>query len=201
VRHVVVTLQIEKFNRTFYGPQVLDIGPTTLTPKLDPENESYGYAYYFKGTYNKTVLLREEVLGSATDFQMPPDDMAKPVEIGDYPWRCTFDNVEIEGYIYVSQIASKANNFSTLMESLPMLPYVVKISESRMPGRTQPYCQQVIMEENDNLVLIPPGDIFKLSEARLVPRNDIQSALARVGNEKRQQPTLQNMCECRWMVQ
>lgn len=191
-----------------YGIQDPDINPVELTSTVDKEHSSNGPAYYFRTTYSRAVLLREDQIVSQGRPTTPPDAEILNIQVGDRPWLCVFNETLLEGYIYVSQKSTCGNELvefnSTQPFRLPCLPYVMKLTEQRVPNSTRPYCEQMRMQQNGDLVSVGPSKMLKLSEANLTPLRiaEVVAADMTKGTEgKEQEAPSPNTCRCQWMVQ
>ena len=193
---------------SMYGVQDPRINPLELTPAVDPERPNNGAAYYFRTTYSRTMLLKEDQIAKQSqDLDLPKTNVST-IQPGDRPWLCIFNKTLLEGYIYVSEKStcsnrpadSKVGN-STINLGSPCLPYVMKLTEQWLPNSKQPYCSRMLMSQDGNLVKDTVSKALKLSDAGPVPPVSANSTDTNLGERKRQQTQSPNTCRCQWMVQ
>lgn len=165
----------------------------TVTIDWDPDHPDYGWAYYFRTTYDRTVVLRESQMGQEEDMKNGPTN----VLIGDRPWRCMYPDVTIEGYIYVTR-NSTTNSTVVLNEafSYENLPYAMRYSEQYNTPNKRPQCSQMIMREDGVLTQTSELMNLTLNEATVVSRAFHNSYSEKEPSSKRQQPKMSNSCRC-----
>lgn len=204
-----------------YGQFPLEILPSLLTPSEDPEAPQKGLAYHFKTSYNRTVLLANQ---DPPIKNMPSGRMAienSELKEGDKPWLCFFNETIVEGFIYVSLRSSLTNitvSNSTVApggierggsadpQSVPSLPYTLKLSEQRRPNGPLPYCERrtvsrdgsISSTSTEKLLLMPSDAAFTLGSTtarRYMPRSGLSA------DRKRQTLSSDRSCRCQWMIQ
>jgi hypothetical protein len=200
----MITLgSVPSTNGTIYqGHQAPDVSPVELK-LIDNGSETDGPVYYFRTTYNRIVLLKENDL-TPTDGTRPQPAMRHPTfEPGESLWRCVFNETLIEGYMYPNRklaASGTSNTTVTTMKTLPKIPHVLKLVEQRMPNGKGPYCEKMNLE-NGSLSRLPGEKVMlKLAE----PAAEAAAKGAPVRSSKfriRQQAPDSNYCRCQWMVQ
>jgi hypothetical protein len=193
---------------SMYGIQDPEINSLELTPEVDPEHPNKGAAYYFRTTYSRTILLREDQILNQSQNLDPPNTSVSTIQPGDRPWLCVFNETLLEGYIYVSEKSicsngpgdSKVDN-STETFASPCLPYVMKLTEQWAPSSTQPYCSRMLMSQDGKLVKDGVSKMPTLGGAGPVPPRVVNSTDTNLGQRKRQPTQSLNTCRCQWMVQ
>ncbi|KAF2184105.1 hypothetical protein K469DRAFT_689451 [Zopfia rhizophila CBS 207.26] len=194
-------------NFTWYGVQAPEIQPTSLTSIVDPEHPTYGPAYHFRSTYNRTVLLKENQIVDGSRRPDPPDPTTGfSVAIGDRPWFCAFNETAIEGFIYISRNFSSENRSIITMQDgkavkTMQLPYMVKIREERLPNTTRPYCLQMEMMGNKKLLPVATVNLLKLSETGSTLQQARENEFSEGIEREKGQIIPPNSCHCQWMVE
>lgn len=194
-----------------YGaqPPVLNGPPVVMSLETDSASPNRGPAWSFVQAYTKVVIVRQsDLLGPSSgskrsflrrwfsgddnfensvnlferDSQFADNQWA---EAGDQPWFCYWNGTELEGFIFVEEVA---NNDTSTSDSYPagvstnaalpaapsasymsrskrqaphdqpLFPKVVKIEERRsMYNPVHPYCQQMQVLYNQQLGFTVPG--------------------------------------------
>lgn len=207
--HTLVGLgSFADLNQCAYGQQPPEITPAQLTTSMDSENPDSGSAYYFRATYNRTVIIPEDQLPLEGPLPDQINTNSTIVQPGDRPWFCSFNNTSIEGFIYVSQNSTSAGMTTsalgnvTTVSQMPFLPYVVKLTEQRSANSTPPYCEQKMVLDNGDLVSAGTTQyVLSLAEPAFTLETIGGEALSERGKRKRQQMSYRNSCRCQWMVQ
>ncbi|KAF2732629.1 hypothetical protein EJ04DRAFT_525208 [Polyplosphaeria fusca] len=142
---------------TTYGPRPPIFSPAPLTPATDPDYPENGQAYYFRTLYDRTVILKENQIGTDVMQQEMPDRNRTQVKPGERPWLCTFNATVLEGYVYLAGNATSANRtvdpaFSTEDAKMPIMPYKMKLTEMRTRESPQPYCTRMVVGEDGVMV-------------------------------------------------
>jgi hypothetical protein len=191
-----------------YGIQNPEINTIELTPRVDTEYPNKGAAFYFRTTYSRTVLLKEKQIVAQGQYLDTPDTNVSTIQSGDRPWLCVFNGTSLEGYIYVSENSTCANDRvhpevgnSTVPFHIPCLPYVMKLTELLLPNRTEPYCSRMLMGVDGTLSSDGASETLKLSDDGLAPRTLANGTHTETVKGKRQQTPAPNSCRCQWMVQ
>ncbi|KAI4949290.1 hypothetical protein J4E91_005028 [Alternaria rosae] len=128
-----------------HGERIPSIPPLELLAAGGTEHED-NFAYHFRTTYDKIILLSEEELSLTEELQVHPSTLNTPFQPGDRLWQCTFNETSIEGYIYPTKakVATTTGTASGTVDAdkpttLPDLPYAVRLSEEWMPNGKPPY--------------------------------------------------------------
>ncbi|KAF3035807.1 hypothetical protein E8E12_004699 [Didymella heteroderae] len=150
---IMVTLGLPSTsNRTVHcGQQAPEIGPTALTPLTDTDD---GPQYHFSAIYDRTVILREEQLGPEKVASSPMQGPPKHTTFlpGTSLWRCTFNNTQLEGFIYTERDAEPVTNGTNATAGArPHLPYKLKLMERRVAAGSAPYCEKVTVRLDGEL--------------------------------------------------
>jgi hypothetical protein len=188
-----------------YGDQFPDIPPTKLVAVGDATTDD-GVAYHFRTTYNRVVLLREH------DFNLDNEQQAQPLAKesvllpGDSLWQCTFNETLIEGYIYVSKpittnVAGTDMVNATGSVRLPMIPYVVKLVEERMPNGKAPYCEKLAVDNDGSLTSSSERIMLDLSDPEAEAAASTLKITGRKNFRKRQEDNASKYCRCQWLIQ
>jgi hypothetical protein len=200
----MITLgSVPSTNGTIYhGHQAPDVSPVQLK-LLDDRPETDGPVYYFRTTYNRVVLLKDNDLMPADGRKPQPAIRHPAFQPGESLWRCVFNETLIEGYMYPNQKIAPSgtpNTTATAMKTLPKIPYVLKLVEQRMPNGKVPYCEKVKLEDGSLSRL--PGEKVVLKLAEPAAEAAAKAALVRSSKFRvRQQAPDSSYCRCLWMVQ
>jgi hypothetical protein len=203
----MITLgSVPSTNGTIYhGHQAPDISPVALSllnGVASADND--GSTYYFRSTYNRVVLLKEN--------DLTPDDKPRSQPVMRHPtflsgetlWRCIFNESVVEGYIYPKKKTAASGMFNgtvAAVQNLPKIPYVLKLVEQRMPNGKGPYCERVQVQDGKLLVLSEEKVMLTLVE----PAAEASATKVRLARSARYRPRQSkpgnNFCRCQWMVQ
>jgi hypothetical protein len=195
-------------NSTIYGPSdILQTDNITMNTTMDPDNYGYGWAYYFRTTYNRTVLIEESRMGQSERLFNDNPTPFTEVAPGDRPWWCLFPEVTIEGYIYVTRNTTTVPSAGALAGeedenvSLDYLPYVMRFTEWYDTDSTPPQCSRMMMQDNGTIESTTNLMNLTLNKAVTMSRAIRKSDLEKLPGSKRQQQNKPNTCRCQWMIQ
>ncbi|KAF2113950.1 hypothetical protein BDV96DRAFT_105550 [Lophiotrema nucula] len=195
-----------KDNLTFWGAQGPNINQVLLNPAIDPENPANGMAYHFLTTYNRTVVLKEGEIGDVLT-QTTPEMNKTYVKDGERLWLCAFEQTEVEGYIYVSQSAQRANqtvpsNQDPNFIGMNFLPYFLKLREMRTRESPQPYCTKMQMQNGTMVPAMNGGSVqvLQLHETHVEPQH-VRRDMMGWARQQRRQTTTPWCCRCQWLWQ
>ncbi|KAF2464322.1 uncharacterized protein BDR25DRAFT_296958 [Lindgomyces ingoldianus] len=206
----VTLVYIESLNSSAslgYGIQDPNFPVMPLSTVIDPQYPNHGGAYYFKSRYDRVTLLKEEQIGAIhnNSFSLSQDEVTD-IQPGSTLWQCFFNSTSVEGYLYVLQNATSTNQTlpcenphnSTNTVMVSFLPYVMKITEEQLPGKTQAaYCNKVRYLGNRSLVTQFDGQGRPISMNLTMLGSQLQGV---EGSQKRQ-TSLQDFCQCQWLYQ
>lgn len=186
---------------TFYsGHQAPDVQPAELRQAMNAE----GPIYHFNATYDHVVLLR------TNDFTLSdqPIESYSAFKDGDTLWRCVFNQVKVEGCIFVNKktTAAQPTNTTTqfgqrLEPPLLKIPNQIKLVEQRVPNGKGAYCEKMKVQ-GTSLVLMSNGkQALHLAD----PRAEADAAKPKLTMSTkfrtRQQVPGSNVCGCQWKVE
>ncbi|KAI4628054.1 hypothetical protein J4E80_002190 [Alternaria sp. BMP 0032] len=140
-----------------HGERIPNIPPLELLAINNTEHEN-DFAYNFRTTYDKIVLLSEDELPLAGEPHVHASTSNTPFQPGDSLWQCIFNETTVEGYIYPTRAttASATNNASGTVDvdnstTLPDFPYAVELVEEWTPNGKTPYCSKMTMKSDGTL--------------------------------------------------
>lgn len=186
-----------------HGHQSPDVHPTKL---LTLATQQDGPTYYFRTTYDRVVLLKENDLTPAERPRPQPVMRHPTFQAGENLWRCVFNETLIEGYIYVNKSTTLQTNTTSsnvdasLTATVPNIPYVVKLVEQRVPNGRVPYCEKMTVQSDRTLSSRSEKVSLHLSKSGAEPRNKA-GLHGRKSVWRRQQAESTSYCRCQWMVQ
>jgi len=194
----------------YFGEQIPNIPPIELLELRRATSEN-GSAYYFRATYDRVVLLREDGFTQAKTRQAQSVTQHTGFLPGDSLWRCTFKERLIKGYLYVdnpmntniSTAASGTAN-ATTTNRLPQIPYSVKLVEERIPNGKIPYCEKMLVERDDSLSSQSQTINLSLSDPDAEAAAYTQPRTRRKHCRRQQQEEQEdsaNHCQCQWLIQ
>jgi hypothetical protein len=193
------------FNTTlYYGQQPPEIQPIELRNSSGTAGTE-GSVYYFRTTYDRIVLLRENDLAPAGQTQSQPVMGHPAFQVGETLWQCVFNETLLEGYVFPNQnttTTGPSNGTVSGSFQLPKIPRALKLVEQRMPNGKGPYCERMLVQQKGALTRAK-GNKIMLGLAD--PVADIQAARVELTRSARfrirQQAQTSNYCRCQWMVQ
>ncbi|KAF1833610.1 hypothetical protein BDW02DRAFT_373769 [Decorospora gaudefroyi] len=192
-----------------HGDQVPNIPAIKLLAVRNPASDD-GFAYHFRTTYNRVVLLKEDDFIMTKKRQAQPPTTHPEFSVGESLWRCTFNETLLEGHIYINKPtrsddtdieADMVNATATVR--LPKVPYTVKLVEERMPNGKTPYCEKMLVGRDGTLVSDSERMMLNLSD----PEAEVSAALLKRKRTKRmelkdrQQGQDSKNCRCQWLMQ
>lgn len=186
-----------------HGERIPTLPPIELLALHDAGSDE-SPTYYFRTTYDKTVLLSDKDFGFAQKGLALRQNTA-PLP-GDSFWQCNFNETLIEGYIYTSKssqadyITTKPNTSNTTTPTrIPTIPYSVKLVEERIPNGRTPYCEKMVVGRDTTLS--PQAERFTLALSN--PAADAAASasklMARIKYQKRLQEDSDH-CRCQWLT-
>ena len=190
-----------------YGHQIPELLPSELTRLNDVDSTKGLVAYYFHATYNHAVLLNEDDFALAETTRSEFFMRQTTYQPGESLWQCLFNDALLEGYIYVDQpttpeITSNGTtiNNTTTTPDIPKLPYLIKLIEKRMPNGKEPYCEKVVLEQNNIISQRSDKIALSLSEPASEPVGlKSTSVRSKVFQQKGQEEPYRN-CGCQWLI-
>ncbi|CAE7014832.1 hypothetical protein P3342_004010 [Pyrenophora teres f. teres] len=194
-------------NTIHFGEQMPDIPPVELL-ELENNARENGSAYYFRATYDRVVLLREDEFTQAKKRQARLDPQHTSFLPGESLWQCTFKESIIKGYLYVKK-PTKADASSTesntanttIMTRLPLVPYSVKLVEERLPNGKTPYCEKMLVERDATLSSQSQIIDLSLSNPQAEAAAYTPPPTRRMKYRIRDQEATSNHCQCQWLIQ
>jgi hypothetical protein len=188
-------------NGTFYyGQQALEAQPVKLDLRdTAPPFDDGTPMYSFRTTYDRIVLLKDR---DFTRWEQPAERHPS-FRSGDAVWRCVFNETTIDGYVYANRTAPSGtlNNTAAAIQTLPKIPYVLKLVEQHKPSGRGAYCDKMTVQADaltrsaeDQRVLL------RLTE----PGLEVGAAKTELAKNARFRPRQQlgsKSCQCQWMVQ
>lgn len=175
-------------NRSVHcGQQAPEVGPTALTPLADTDG---GPQYQFSAIYDRTVILREAQLGQDKTISPPMQAQSKHTTFlpGTTLWRCTFNDTQLEGFLYTAKDARPASSGTNATAGAgPHLPYKLKLTERRVAAGRAPYCERVTVGLNGGLEERGGRMDLALAEAESEPGSVASSS--------------DTSCQCQWIVE
>jgi len=169
------------------GQQALEIGPTALTPLEDTDG---GPQYHFSAIYDRTVILRGDQLGQEKAAFPPMQGQPKHTTFlpGTSLWRCTFNDTQLEGFVYTQKDAEPASSGTNATAGArPHLPYKLKLTERRVAGGRAPYCEKVTVGLDGRLEDSGASVDLALAEDESEPESVAGSA--------------DTSCQCQWIIE
>jgi len=191
----------------YFGEQIPDIPPAELLT-LGRAASKNGSAYYFRATYDRVVLLREDGFTQAEARQARSATQHTSFLPGDSLWRCTFKETLIKGYLYVNK-PIKTNVSTTRTDTvnvtttnrLPEIPYSVKLVEERIPNGKIPYCEKMLVERDATLSSQSQTVNLSLSDPEAEAAAYTHPRTRRKKYRRQQQEDGANHCQCQWLIQ
>ncbi|KAL6711580.1 hypothetical protein ACN47E_004514 [Coniothyrium glycines] len=200
---IIVTLSTALGNGSLiHGHQVPESSPVELASLEATRTDA---TYYFRVTYDRIVLLKEDDLTPTETPQSQPVMRHPTFSSGESIWQCVFNGTQMEGYIYVNlPTTSDSRNESTNANSPsstlpPKSPYVVKLVEQMLSERGSPYCEKRVVQ-NDGTLSSPSARVLLSLEKSAIEHDVVSSSRGRRKQARRQQNSLHH-CRCQWMVQ
>ena len=186
---IMVTLGLPSTsNRSVHcGQQAPEIGPTALTPLADTDD---GAQYHFSATYDRTVILRQYQLRQEKAATPPMQDHPKHTTFlpGTSLWRCTFNDTQLEGFVYTQKDVESASSWSNATAgATPHLPYKLKLAERRVAAGRLPYCEKVTVGLDGGLEGSGARVDLALAEGEPEPGSIAGSS--------------DTSCQCQWMIE
>ncbi|KAI2481916.1 hypothetical protein Ptr902_06297 [Pyrenophora tritici-repentis] len=194
-------------NAIYFGEQMPDIPPVEIL-ELESTTSENGFAYYFRTTYDRVVLLREDEFTQVEKGQARSDPQHTSFLPGKSLWQCTFKETTIKGYIYVKKpTKTDASNTesnpanATIMTRLPLIPYSVKLVEERLPNGKTPFCEKMLVQRDDTLSSQSQIINLSLSDPQAEAAAYTPPPKTRMNYRKRDQDATSSHCQCQWLIQ
>lgn len=203
----MITIGLPPSNDSISRGELVPTIPPVKLLALEEAGTDDSLTYYFRTTYNRVVLLSVDAFNSAEKRQlMKRDAVFLP---GDSLWQCTFNETQIEGYIYGKKseqpedtiVAEDVANATTTSTRLPAIPYSVKLVEERMPNGRVPYCEKMVVQHDNTLAFQAERFTLKLSDPAAEVAASATKLIKRVRHQRRQEEDASDHCRCQWLVQ
>lgn len=189
-----------------HGERIPSIPPLELLAASGTEHED-NFAYHFRTTYDKIVLLSEEELSLTEELQVHPSSLNTPFQPGDRLWQCTFNETSIEGYIYPTKarVATTTGTASGTADAdkpttLPDLPYAVRLSEEWMPNGKPPYCTKMLMGADGTLAPLSEEIVLRLDNSKGDVSVSTSQRMGRIRHREQRDEAQSGQCQCQWVV-
>ena len=189
-----------------HGELVPNIPPLELLAITNAEHEN-DFAYHFRTTYDKIVLLSEDELSLAEALLMHPATSNTLFQPGDSLWQCIFNETLIEGHIYPARAttASATNTASGTVDvdsstRLPDFPYAVELVEEWTPNGKTPYCSKTTMESDGTLAPLSEEVMLRLDNSKGNVPVSTSQRMGRIRHREQREETHLSQCQCQWVV-
>ena len=203
----MITIGLPPSNDSISRGELVPTIPPVELLALEEAGTDDGPTYYFRTTYDRVVLLSDDAFNSVERRQpMKRDTVFLP---GDSLWQCTFNETQIEGYIYGNKskqpentiVAADVANATTTSTRLPTIPYSVKLVEERMPNGRVPYCKKMVVQHDNTLAFQAERFTLRLSD----PASEVAASATKLTkwarHQRRQEEDDSDHCRCQWLVQ
>ncbi|KAG9193823.1 hypothetical protein G6011_03858 [Alternaria panax] len=181
------------------GERIPNIPPLDLLAVADAQNDEY--AYHFRTTYDKVILLAEYELSMNGELQAHPSTLGTSFQPGDSLWQCVFNETLLEGYIYVTRATSTASEIAnTETAGLPDFPYPVRLVEEWAPSGKTPSCRKMTMRQDGTLDPLSEEIMLRLEDPQGNIATSMSQTTKRTRDRERRQEVRSNHCQCQWMV-
>ena len=189
-----------------HGERIPNIPPLELLAIDNAEHEN-DFAYHFRTTYDKIVLLSEDELSLAEELRMHPGTSNTLFQPGDSLWQCIFNETLIEGNIYPTRAAttSATNTASGTVDvdnstTLPDFPYAVELVEDWTANGKTLYCSKMTMESDGTLAPLSEEVMLRLDDSKGNVPVSTSQRMGRIRHREQREETHLSQCQCHWVV-
>ena len=189
-----------------HGERVPNIPPLELLAVNNAEHEK-DFAYHFRTTYDKIILLSEDELSLAEELLLHPATSNSLFQPGDSLWQCTFNGTLIEGHIYPSRAATaKATSTASgtidveNSTTLPDFPYAVELVEEWTPNGKTPYCSKMTMKTDGTLAPLSEEVMLHVDSSKGNVPVSTSQRMGRIRHREQREETHSSQCQCQWVV-
>jgi len=189
-----------------HSERIPNIPPLELVAVNNAEHEN-DFAYRFRTTYDKIVLLSEDELPLAGESHVHASASNTPFQPGDSLWQCIFNETTVEGYIYPTRAttASATNAASGTVDvdnstTLPDFPYAVELVEKWRPNGKTPYCSKMTMKSDGTLAPLSEELMLRLDNSKGNVPVPTSQRMGRIRHREQQEEAHLSQCQCQWVV-